>query len=94
MDDDNRRTRPDSQQDQSNRGDRQLVPSVLQVSYYSDRPDDSGMAEHYATVADLPLSWRDLLFEGGNLISDGQGTCIMSDRVLYVSYRYNIMQGL
>ena len=45
------------------------------------------MAEHFAGAASLPLSWRDLLFEGGNLLSDGRGTCIMSDRVLYVSYR-------
>lgn len=63
------------------------VPSVLHVSYYSDRPNDKEMGERFAERFSLPLTFRDLLFEGGNLVSNGEGTCIMSDRVLYVQYR-------
>ena len=64
-----------------------LTPSTLHVSYYSDRPNDKEMGSRFADRFNLPLKFRDLLFEGGNLISNGAGICIMSDRVLYVSYR-------
>jgi hypothetical protein len=67
--------------------DDKFTPSVLHISYYSDRPNDKDMGERFAERFNLPLKFRDLLFEGGNLVSNGDGICIMSDRVLYVSYR-------
>lgn len=67
--------------------DESTTAGILHISYYSDRPRDKGMAPDFAERTDLPAYFRDLKFEGGNLLSNGKGLCIMSDRVLYVNYR-------
>lgn len=67
--------------------DESTTAGILHISYYSDRPRDRGMAPDFAERTDLPAYFRDLKFEGGNLLSNGKGLCIMSDRVLYVNYR-------
>ncbi|MEW5304262.1 MAG: hypothetical protein WDW36_006885 [Sanguina aurantia] len=64
-----------------------MQPSILDIRYYSDRPADDALPIDFGNRTSLPVFASELLFEGGNLLSDGRGMCIMSDRVLYVSYR-------
>ncbi|KAL6761527.1 hypothetical protein V8C86DRAFT_3131450 [Haematococcus lacustris] len=60
---------------------------VLSAVYFSDRPEDCQLPDDFASRAGLPHTQVPLLFEGGNLLPNGQGICIMSDRVLFVSFR-------
>ncbi|KAJ9506236.1 hypothetical protein QJQ45_014217 [Haematococcus lacustris] len=77
----------------SNPGPAGLLPAwrpqaqVLSAVYFSDRPEDCQLPDDFASRAGLPHTQVPLLFEGGNLLPNGQGICIMSDRVLFVSFR-------
>lgn len=45
-------------------------------------------ASDFAARVGLPLAKLAIKMEGGNLLPNGAGVCIVSDRVLLVTYRW------
>lgn len=65
--------------------DEQGLPSFLDVIYYPDRRRDDAVPTLMSRYFNLPVYRPELEIEGGNFMTDGEGRCFFSSRVLEVN---------
>jgi agmatine/peptidylarginine deiminase len=68
--------------------------SVFDLKYLARRDLDDNMPKHFSQKYNLPYAKSELRMEGGNLLSNGDGVCITSDKVLKHNMRQNIESEL
>ncbi|MGB3976457.1 MAG: agmatine deiminase family protein [bacterium] len=56
-------------------------PEIIDFSYDRPRPYDDGFPSWLGTQWDIPVYKTNLLYEGGNFMADGCGTCFASNRI-------------
>lgn len=56
--------------------------TIIDLDYFPRRPRDDVMNYHYALNNHIELTHVNLLAEGGNILSNGEGICIISDVIL------------
>lgn len=56
--------------------------TIIDFNYFQRRPRDDIMNYHYAINNHINLKHFNLLVEGGNILSNGEGICIISDIIL------------
>lgn len=61
------------------------IINILKIHYKHHRKYDNLMPYDFAYRFNIPINAIELIMEGGNLISNGNGICIISDKV----YEYN-----
>ncbi len=62
--------------------------NILKIHYRHHRKYDNLMPYDFSYRFNIPINKIELVIEGGNLISNGNGICIISDKVLeYNSYK-------
>ena len=74
-------------------GQRVALDSIYDVLPAYPQADDDGMTARWAAHYELPVFKMNLHTEGGNLWTDGEGTLIMSEQILY-SNRYYTRETL
>lgn len=56
-------------------------PEIIDFAYDRPRPYDDAFPSWLGTYWEIPVYQTDLLYEGGNFIADGCGTCFASNRI-------------
>ncbi len=64
--------------------------NILKIHYKHHRKNDNLMPYDYSYKFNIPINSIRLILEGGNLISNGNGICIVSDKVL----EYNSQESI
>ena len=62
--------------------DRKRQPWVLDWRYYRERHEDDAVPSRLAARWQIPVARPPIELEGGNLLTDGHGRCIVTNRVL------------